>query len=81
MAKSKPRLWLARDPEGDGEYAMFIGPRKPKLTHDEAYWIESSKSRHLASFGVRAFHRLASIRLRRGQCVEIESIEFNAKAP
>jgi hypothetical protein len=63
--KKKRTLWLARDEERQcGWYSLYF--RHPLWTGDS--WGYKSR---VDSFCPKAFHRLCSIRLKPGQCVQV----------
>ena len=72
--RRKPGPWLARDKDDQGCYVILICDTHPTLDTDGEW-----HGGFITEIKPRLFHGISSIRLRRGQCIEIESIGFKVK--
>lgn len=63
------RWWVGRDTIPESEYVIFHGC-KPSLRGE--YYDDSKDSREVASFSEGDWDVLFELRIRPGQCVEIE---------
>ncbi len=72
--RRKAVFWMARDRTTQGCYVLLHGADKPTIDKSNRW-----EGGCMAAFTPKLFHSLSSVRLRKGECVEIESSEFKVK--
>ncbi|MGR3310958.1 MAG: hypothetical protein ACUZ77_09300 [Candidatus Brocadiales bacterium] len=75
MTKPKKKIWLTRDKDNDGWYALFEGRPPPQIDID-GIWRATGNRNRIDYFCHKTFKRITGVELEPGKIREVKEIKF-----